>query len=270
MAARSAGAAATRTRLGRRRGRGRARRRGRVRRHADRSRTAAARAGPAADPSDAATHHNRYRDTTGPLEPGTATGCSSASTTPASRSTPASPSTARSGHERQLPGGDRQRVATAACAVYRPMALAAGSGCLGDDAEHGRRRDPAVARAAARPAPAEHGPPGAHTRAGVRPRRRPPAAADRQRLRRRGVPRRRDDPRRSRHHLRRRPQTVVIDFWVVDVGGVPVVVDTWHQDDASTGRPLPGCGIAHPRPPARTASARTDTAAGICVLRMLP
>ena len=27
---------------------------------------------------------------------------------------------------------------------------------------------------------------------------------------------------------------VVIDFWVVDLDGVPVVVDTWHEDDASS------------------------------------
>jgi hypothetical protein len=27
---------------------------------------------------------------------------------------------------------------------------------------------------------------------------------------------------------------VVIDFWVVDLDGVPVVVDMWHQDDASS------------------------------------
>lgn len=30
------------------------------------------------------------------------------------------------------------------------------------------------------------------------------------------------------------PTTVVMDFWVLDVDGVPVVVDTWHQDGAST------------------------------------
>lgn len=30
------------------------------------------------------------------------------------------------------------------------------------------------------------------------------------------------------------PKKVVIDFWVVDVAGVPVVVDMWHEDDAST------------------------------------
>jgi hypothetical protein len=30
------------------------------------------------------------------------------------------------------------------------------------------------------------------------------------------------------------PTTVVMDFWVLDVDGVPVVVDTWHQNGAST------------------------------------
>jgi hypothetical protein len=30
------------------------------------------------------------------------------------------------------------------------------------------------------------------------------------------------------------PKDVVIDFWVVDLDGVPVVVDMWHQDDASS------------------------------------
>ena len=29
------------------------------------------------------------------------------------------------------------------------------------------------------------------------------------------------------------PKEVVIDFWVLDVGGVPVVVDAWHEIDAS-------------------------------------
>jgi hypothetical protein len=29
------------------------------------------------------------------------------------------------------------------------------------------------------------------------------------------------------------PETVVMDFWVLDLAGVPVVVDTWHQSDAS-------------------------------------
>ena len=27
---------------------------------------------------------------------------------------------------------------------------------------------------------------------------------------------------------------MVIDFWVVDLVGVPVVVDMWHQEDASS------------------------------------
>ena len=31
------------------------------------------------------------------------------------------------------------------------------------------------------------------------------------------------------------PKEVVIDFWVVDLDGTPVVVDLWHQDDASAG-----------------------------------
>ena len=30
------------------------------------------------------------------------------------------------------------------------------------------------------------------------------------------------------------PRTVVIDFWVVDLDGAPVVVDMWHQVDASS------------------------------------
>lgn len=30
------------------------------------------------------------------------------------------------------------------------------------------------------------------------------------------------------------PRTVVMDFWVLDVDGVPVVVDTWYQNGAST------------------------------------
>ena len=29
------------------------------------------------------------------------------------------------------------------------------------------------------------------------------------------------------------PMTVVIDFWVIDLDGVPVVVDMWHQEGAS-------------------------------------
>ena len=29
------------------------------------------------------------------------------------------------------------------------------------------------------------------------------------------------------------PETVVMDFWVLDLDGVPVVVDAWHQSDAS-------------------------------------
>ena len=29
------------------------------------------------------------------------------------------------------------------------------------------------------------------------------------------------------------PEKVVIDFWVVDIDGVPVVVDMWHEDGAS-------------------------------------
>ncbi len=29
------------------------------------------------------------------------------------------------------------------------------------------------------------------------------------------------------------PTTVVMDFWVLDVDGVPIVVDTWHQNGAS-------------------------------------
>ena len=32
------------------------------------------------------------------------------------------------------------------------------------------------------------------------------------------------------------PREVVIDFWVVDVDGLAVVVDTWHQDGASSQR----------------------------------
>ncbi len=31
------------------------------------------------------------------------------------------------------------------------------------------------------------------------------------------------------------PVDVVIDFWVLDVGGVPLVVDQWHDVDAPSG-----------------------------------
>jgi hypothetical protein len=31
------------------------------------------------------------------------------------------------------------------------------------------------------------------------------------------------------------PKDVIIDFWVVDLDGAPVAVETWHQDDASSG-----------------------------------
>jgi hypothetical protein len=29
-------------------------------------------------------------------------------------------------------------------------------------------------------------------------------------------------------------KNIVVDFWVMDVGGSPVVVETWHEDDASS------------------------------------
>ena len=116
---------------------------------------------------------------------------------------------------------------------------AVGAGRPGPAAPATRRapdagRDPAGPGAAARPAPAEHGRPATHAR--PRPSATTPStcgcgSTTTARPARATASRRRRG--QSRHQLRRRPTEVVIDFWVVDLDGAPVVVDMWHQADAS-------------------------------------
>src|SRR5215207_9129267 len=121
---------------------------------------------------------------------------------------------------------------TAGVAVYRPQALAAGSGCNGDNPNSDvGETSPALARQLAQ-----------------LPRSTVVQAATQQRAFGRDTVhlRLRIDDRCSRdgYRVAEAPRgsrgvsysdvftDVVIDFWVVDVDGVPVVVDAWHQDGA--------------------------------------
>ena len=118
--------------------------------------------------------------------------------------------------------------------AYQPEVLAAGTGCEDDVTTPvvGKTPDRLAQQLAGLPRstvlqePCTHG--------AVRPSRHPPAAPHRRRLP--GLlPRRPLGRRHAGDHLlhgRSAPVDVVIDFWVLDVGGEPLVIDQWHNVDA--------------------------------------
>ena len=121
-----------------------------------------------------------------------------------------------------------------AVAVYRPLALAAGTGCLTDKPNTNVAKTPRkLAQQLARlprstvvqpPTPVQaFGRPAIHLRLRINQ----DCGAGVYRV---------AETIRGGHGITYGdpPKTVVIDFWVVDVGGVPVVVDVWHEVDASS------------------------------------
>ncbi len=119
--------------------------------------------------------------------------------------------------------------------IYRPLSLTDGSGCSGDwQGRHAAETSQTLARTAC-PTPAEHGRPTTHPDRGVRPRRPPPAAADRRQCPIDQVYQVAGTSKGYRGiSYSDVPKDVVIDFWVVDLDGTTVVVDLWHQIDASS------------------------------------
>jgi hypothetical protein len=120
--------------------------------------------------------------------------------------------------------------------AYQPMALAAGTGCTGDAPSQDVGDTPqALAQKLAQlpqstvvqpPTPVQaFGHDAVHLQLRITP----------------------DCPQREGYRVAETPRgshginysddlkDVVIDFWVVDLDGVPVVVDAWHHDDASSG-----------------------------------
>ena len=128
-------------------------------------------------------------------------------------------------------------TATAGVGVYQPDALAAGTGCSGD--WYDQRRD-----AATRGGPGAAAGRGSRGARSSRRRRRPRRSAttpstcgcgSTTECRAPVLPRRRDARSGDRGITYPRghvPKEVVIDFWVVDLDGTPVVVDKWRNIDA--------------------------------------
>ena len=218
-----------------RRDRGRARRRGCVRRHADRLRRPRVEPAQPSEPSESATTAPPLPIDGRRLEPGTVPDARRRRWRPAPRSTPTSPSTDRAG-----PAGPPAVVERGTwhggVGCLPPLALAAGSGCTGDEPNTDVGRDLGGPRRAARPAPAEHGRPAAHADRGVRPRRHPPAGADRQRLpggtRATASRRRREAVTASTTATAPRTSSSTSGSWTWT--GPRSWSTMWHQEDASS------------------------------------
>ena len=192
-------------------------------------------AGPTAESTttpQAATGHRRPHDSSR-----APTGCSSASTPPALRSTPTSPSTARAGAAANYPGACRRTQSTAASPSTGPSAgrrdrlrqTTAPNTDLGDTPQALAQQLAQLPQSTVLQAPTPvqaFGHDALHLR--LRITNDCPAAGE-------ALPRVAETPRGS-HGISYSydPKTVVIDFWVVDLDGVPVVVDAWHHDDASS------------------------------------